>query len=80
MRLPEVTSETMIEHLGIMTDSDWIIKASTRIGQENPLLGLAIADAIQIGNTQKALGMIGLYDILTLQIQNDAKLLGVGNN
>lgn len=80
MRLPEVTSETMIEHVGIMTDDMWIVRASERIGQENPLLGMAIADAIQIGNEQKALGMIGLYDILTLQIQNDAKLLGVGNN
>lgn len=80
MRLPEVTRETMIEHVGIMTDDMWIVRASERIGQENPLLGMAIADAIQIGNEQKALGMIGLYDILTLQIQNDAKLLGVGNN
>lgn len=80
MRLPEVTRETMLEHVGLMTDDMWIVRASERIGQENHLLGLAIADAIEMGNEQKALGMIGLYDILSLQVRNDAKVLGVGNN
>lgn len=80
MRLPEVTNETMVEHIGMMADREWILKASERVGLENPLLGMAIADAIETGNEDKAMGMIGIYDILSLQIQNDAKLLGVGNN
>jgi hypothetical protein len=63
-----------------LKDDMWIVRASERIGQENPLLGAAIADAIKMGNEQKALGMIGIYDILNLQVQNNAKLLGIGNN
>lgn len=80
MRLPEVTRETMLEHVGLMTDSMWVVRASERIGQENPLLGAAIAESIEAGQEDKALGMIGLYDILSLQVRNDAKVLGVDNN
>ncbi len=58
----------------------WIVRASERIGQENPLLGAAIAESIEAGQEDKALGMIGLYDILSLQVRNDAKVLGVDNN